>query len=84
MNENGDCASMTCPRCKGEGRIKLSDPYLKCVRAIRALGKPTMLEIHAVNGKGTRPTATNKRVMRLEKAGVVKILEGRPMRVELV
>lgn len=79
-----NCDSIKCPKCEGKGRIKLSPPYQKCVAAIRELGTPTMLELHLASGRGTRPTATNKRVMRLEAAGVVKILEGRPMRVELV
>lgn len=79
-----NCDSIKCPKCKGNGKIRLSKPYQKCAAAIGKLKNPTMLELHLESGRGTSPTATNKRVMRLEAWGVVRILEGRPMRVELV
>lgn len=82
------CDTLRCPKCKGTGRISiamLSKPFRDCLNAIRKLGRPTMLEIHALSGNGLLPTATNKRVSRLAAEGFVRIIDDqKAYRVEVV
>lgn len=78
--------SKKCPMCKGHGRVKLSAPAKKCLDSIRRLGNPTIAELHEDSGGNNQHTATNKRVARLIKAGLVRATKenGSWRRVEVV
>lgn len=80
MNDNGDCTSIQCPRCRGAGRVELSLSNRKCLEAIRRLKNPTIAELHEASGKGYIHSATNKRVARLKMAGLVRLVKVKGLR----
>lgn len=72
---------ISCPHCKGEGRLPLSDPMLECVTAIKQLGVGTLAAIHEIAPAGSDVTATYSRIKRLLRLGLVRrVGEDRPMR----
>ena len=81
MSEN---SSVKCPYCKGSGHAKLSKSSLRCLATIRKLKQPTISELHEASEPWLLATATHKRVVRLERAGLVRTVGKYPMRVELV
>lgn len=78
-----DCPTIPCQRCNGTRRQPMPAVLHETLTAIKELGKPSMVEIHAHISKGKPvdrkrcPTAVNRRVERLIGLKLVKQVSSR-------
>ena len=78
---------INCPRCAGNGKIKLSDAYQPTLEALRMLGgRATVTELDRLCGSRNEcGSTTSKRIQRLAQMGLVTLnRKTRPMVVSLV
>jgi len=79
--------TISCPKCSGQGKIKLFDALSPVLAIIQELGTPTIAEIYQRSKDRKRVTsyAVNRRVERLVKLGLVKkVAKSQPPRYQLV
>lgn len=65
---------INCPHCRGQGQVELdtlSEPLRSCYTVMKKLGPATREAIHKASKLNGSVTQTYKRVVRLERLGLV-------------
>ena len=61
-----------CSACCGKGTIKLDGPLLRTLKVVTDNMNSTIPQIHVIQGEELHKSATNQRVKKLVKLGLVK------------